>query len=303
MIKINEKELKQLFNDFKNNKEEAFENLYKKYNRLVYGIAFSIIKNSADSEDIVQIVFTKIYELNKEKFPIQKEANWLYTLTKNETISFLRKKNNVIELENIYEIEDDNNELNDIVDIDEFNRLLSKLNEKEKQIVTLKILGNFSFNEISKLLNESTGTVKWRYYKALNTIKLLLSNLGMFIVTFVIGLRALIKSVPRKSANIIEQEQEEGETSESTSEALKNIQQDTTSSEVNEIKSENTNELITYENVIVQDNVIVSVSSGFSINYLGISFLGISGIFLIVTIIFAIIFMKYQLKGNKKTSK
>ncbi len=303
MIKINEKELKQLFSDFKNNKEKAFENLYKKYNRLVYGIAFSIIKNSADSEDIVQIVFTKIYELNKEKFPTKKEANWLYTLTKNETISFLRKKNNVIELEDIYEIENDNNELNDIVDIDEFNRLLSKLNEKEKQIVTLKILGNFSFNEISKLLNESTGTVKWRYYKALNTIKILLSNLGMFIVTFVIGLRALIKSVPRKSANIIEQEQEEGETSESTSEALKNIQQDTTSSEVNEIKSENTNELITYENVIVQDNVIVSVSSGFSINYLGISFLGISGIFLIVTIIFAIIFMKYQLKGNKKTSK
>ncbi len=299
MIKINEKELKQLFNDFKNNKEEAFENLYTKYNRLVYGIAFSIIKNMADSEDIVQIVFTKIYELNKEKFPTQKEANWLYTLTKNETISFLRKKNNVIELEDIYEIEDDNNELNDIVDIDEFNKLLSKLNEKEKQIVTLKILGGFSFNEISKLLNESTGTVKWRYYKALNTIKILLSNLGMFIVTFVIGLRALIKSVPRQSANIIEQEEEESETTETL---RNNLQQDTTSSEVNEIKSENTND-ITYENVIIQDDVIVKASSSFSTNYLGLGFLGISGIFLIVTIIFAIIFMKYQLKGNKKSSK
>ena len=302
MIKIDEKEIKQLFNGFKNNNEEAFNILYTKYNRLVYGIAFSILKNETDSEDVVQIVFTKIYELNKEKFPTSKEANWLYTLTKNETISLLRKKNNSVNIEDIYEIEDNNNELNDIIDRDEFNRLLSKLNEKEKQIITLKILGNFSFNEISKLLNEPTGTVKWRYYKAINTIKILLSNLGMFIITFIIGLKALLNSVPKRTANIIENELEKEDTTTDEMES-NDIQQDTTSSEVNEIKSENTNELITYENVIIQDDVIVNASSSFSTNYLGIGFLGISGIFLIVTIIFTIIFLKHQLKGNKKSSK
>jgi hypothetical protein len=124
--------------------------------------------------------------------PTNNESSWLYSLTKNETISFLRKKNNDIDLGSIYEIEDRDNEINRIIEQDSYNRLVSKLDNKEKQIISLKILGNLSFNEISKLLNEPVGTIKWRYYKGVHTLKLLLSNLGMFIVTFVIGLKTLL---------------------------------------------------------------------------------------------------------------
>ena len=118
---------------------------------------------------------------------------------KNETISFLRKKNNDINLESIYEIEDKDNEINNIIDQVEFNRLISGLNDKEKQIISLKILANLSFDEIGKLLNEPTGTIKWRYYKSIHTLKILLSNLGMFIVTFVIGIKALFNNESNKS--------------------------------------------------------------------------------------------------------
>ena len=40
-----------------------------------------------------------------------------------------------------------------------------------------------SFKEIARILNEPIGTVQWRYYKALNSLKLLLGNISMFIVT------------------------------------------------------------------------------------------------------------------------
>ena len=133
MSKINEKELSELIIEFKNNNKIAFQRLYSQYNRLVYRIAFGIIKNNTDAEDIVQTVFTKIYVMHKEQLPTKNQASWLYSLTKNETITFLRKKNNDIDLSSIYEIEDANNEINTIIDQIEFNRLISKLNDKEKE--------------------------------------------------------------------------------------------------------------------------------------------------------------------------
>ena len=169
MSKINEKELKELFNDVRDAK--TFEKLYSKYNNLVYGIAFSILKNRPDSEDVMQIVFAKIYSTKKEKMPTKKQASWLYTLTKNEAISLLRKKKKYVDIENVYEIPSDNNEIEKVIDKEEYTRLMEKLSAKEREIVSLKIISNLSFEQIGKLLNEPTGTVKWRYYKSVHTLK------------------------------------------------------------------------------------------------------------------------------------
>lgn len=301
MNRIDEKELKQLFTELKSsNNKVAFEKLYSKYNKLIYSIAFSILKNKTDSEDIVQTVFTKLYTMSKDKFHIQKQASWLYSLTKNETISFLRKKKHNIDLESIYEIEDRDNEINNIIDQIEFNRLISKLNDKEKQVVSLKILVNLSFEEIGKLLDVPTGTVKWRYYKSIHTLKILLSNLGMFIITFVMGIKLLSNQNKSNRAeqktvedNSIEKNQEKIE-----NETTKSETQDSLKEKMNNVKEEieeNTQKEI-QEEISIQEPVI-------AVNNYAVGILSFSAIFLTLTIIFSIIFTKYQLKANKKTSK
>jgi len=68
MKKINVKELRELFVEIKHDNKIAFETLYKNYNKLIYGIAYSILKNKHDAEDIVQIVFEKLYYMDKDKF-------------------------------------------------------------------------------------------------------------------------------------------------------------------------------------------------------------------------------------------
>lgn len=292
MKKIDERELRELFIELKSNNKIAFEKLYIKYNKLVYGIAFSILKNKEASEDVVQSVFSKLYEMDKSKMPDNKEASWLYTLTKNEAITFLRKKDNNIDLESIYNIEDKDNEINNIIDQVEFNRLIRGLNDKEKQIISLKILANLSFDEIGKLLGESTNTIKWRYYKSINTLKIILSNLGMFIITLAIGIKTLFK---KKSSN------QEVIHDNKTEQSTVNIRDDTTKTEnqetltdqtkFNESQNENTNN----EETIIQEQTASEPT-----NYYGIGILSISLIFLIITII---IFLKYQLKLRKKSSK
>ena len=299
MEKINVRELKELFIEIKYGNKIAFEKLYNNYNKLIYSIAYSILKNKQDAEDVVQIVFEKLYLIDKEKLPNRNESSWLYSITKNETINYLKRNKNNIDLDSIYNIEDENNEINKIIDQDNYNRLISKLNNKEKEIISLKIISNLSFEEIGKLLKEPTGTIKWRYYKAVNTLKILLSNLGMFIITFVIGIKALFN---KKASDKVEQDKTIGnntteQTGENTNAETKKGQEnlkDEVKSDVSESQDKETRNEI---------NIVSQPTNTEIINNSGVCILSISFIFLIITIIFSIILAKYQLKLRKKLSK
>lgn len=291
MKKINVEELRELFIEIKYGNNIAFEKLYKNYKNLVYKIAYSILKNSYDSDDIVQIVFEKIYSIDKDKLPTRNESSWLYSVTKNETINYLNKKKNHIELEEIYEIEDNNNEINELINKDSYNRLIGKLNENEKEIISLKILSNLSFKEIAKLLNKPTGTIKWIYYKLINTLKLLLSNLAMFIISFISSCFAM-KNRKKLSPklNVDESNQTKEEIKDEITEDKELLQDNKKSTITNDKSSQ------------MQESVIEEVPN-ISNNYLSISLIGVSTIFFILTIIFSIIFTKHQLKRRKKLSK
>lgn len=311
-MKIDDKELEKIFFDIKQNKIYGIEELYSKYKKMIYCIAFSILKKQEDSEDIMQMIFAKIYEMENSKLPTNNYASWIYSITKNETINFIKKKKNDIPLDKIYEISDDNNELNKVIDNIEFNRLISNLNDKEKDIISLKILSNFSFEEIGKMLHEPVGTVKWRYYKSIYCLRTILGNLAMFIISFAIGIKALFSN--KQSDDINEQEDKEQNTQEkedTTDSTIldENIFQDKSDS----YNSENTQEESTKQeidtslnitqdtNTTTQENTIYERPQSSNYNqYIGYSFLGISIIFLIISIYF---FIKYQLKHLKKLSK
>ena len=171
------------------------DKIYDEYYFKIYYWALKKTNNKEDAEDIMQIVFAKIQELDKTKLPEDKEMTWLYTLTKNEALNYLKKKKEELSLDTIYEIENKNNEIDEKIDCIEFNRLISKLNKKEQEIISLKILSDFSFQEISELLNEPVGTVKWRYYKSLHSIKAMLGSFAMFVITFTIGMKAIFTNL------------------------------------------------------------------------------------------------------------
>ncbi len=285
--KINAKELKNLFAKIKNNNNTAFEELYSKYSKLIYKIAYSILKNKSDAEDVMQLVFEKIYSMDKENLPTKNETSWIYSVTKNETLNYFKSNRNNINLDDIYEIEDNNQEISKIIDQENYNRLVSKLNDNEKEIVSLKIISNFSFEEIGKILNMPTGTVKWRYYKAINTLRLLLSNLTMFIISFISSIYAL-----KSTKKIISPIQEENVIENIVIAADENQKQQYE-------KSENTQQNSQEE----INTTIIEETNENEVNYPAIGLMGISTVFLMLTIIFSIIFAKYQLKLKKNLSK
>lgn len=287
MDKINKEELHSIFCGIKNGNELEFNKLYEEYKSLLYGIAFSILKNKEDSEEIVQIVFMKIFKLEKRKLPINKEASWLYEVTKNEVINFLRSKKQEINIDEIYYITNEENEINNIIDKESYNKIIQRLNKKEQEIVSLKIISDFSFKEISKILNLPIGTVQWRYYKAIHTLKLLLGNLSMFIITITIfAIKKL--NIKREQSNKKEEIKEdiiEDDWAEKRQEAT--------------TKKEETN--VTEDVIITEDRIeAVEIEENVEMTVSDIGILSVSSIFLIITIIYFIIFIKYQQKAKKK---
>lgn len=286
-------ELKLLFKDLKNNNTEIIEKLYSKYSKIVHGVAFSMLKNRDDAEDVVQIVFSKLFTLDKDKLPKDNEPSWLYSVTKNETLLILRNKKCDINLEDIYYVENANNEIEKIMNIDAYNRLISKLNNKEKEIISMKIVSNLTFQEISELLGEPIETIKWRYYESMYSLRIMLSNLGIFIVTFALGIftfKKFSKTVKKEISNEIVEDNKD------TSENLRKdeIKKDEAEYiETDDIETKNQ----TQENTIVGEPII-----SHDVNYLGYGIMGISTIFLILVIIFSIFLAKHQLNAKKKSS-
>ena len=143
--------------------------------------------------------------------------------------------------------------------------------------------------EIQFSLGESTNTVKWRYYKAIHTLKITLSNLSMFIITFVFGI--MILKNDKKELPVIKEDQ------------------NSVNSNKNEIETENKeNEKledseIIQENEDFSENTIVEEQIMDTTNYLSIGMFSVSAIFLILTIIFSIFLTKHQLNAKKKASK
>lgn len=280
--------LDELFKKIRKGNSESIQDLYDKYKSLVYGVAFSILKNKEDSEDIVQSVFLKIFRLEKEKLPNKNATTWLYSVTKNETLNFLKNKKEEINIDELYYITSENKELNEIVETDTYNKMIAKLPLKEQEIVSLKILSKLSFKEIAGILNIPIGTVQWRYYKGLHTLKLLLGNLSMFMI-MVIAFVLKKKTIRKKQSN-------QEETKEDIIDNLEENRQEET------LKKDETN--ITEDITMPTDKVqITEVEANSKIDIVDIGMFSISSVFLIVTIIFFIIFIKHQQKARRKLSK
>ena len=116
-------------NNINNQVNQVQNEIPHKKTYLVYAIVFSILKNKDDSEDITHEIFTKIYKLDVNKLPTNNESSWLFTVSKNECYLYLRKSKPNINIEEIYEIPESSNDIDKIIDIEYYNKLIKGLKD------------------------------------------------------------------------------------------------------------------------------------------------------------------------------
>ncbi|UCE97420.1 MAG: RNA polymerase sigma factor [Dehalococcoidia bacterium] len=154
----------------------SFEELFRKYEKLVFKNAFLITGSMDKAEEVVQDVFLSIWRY-RETFDSKKAkfATWLHHITVNEC---LRKKKQTYEtiLFDKLDIPDkaclQPEEL--LITKSEYESLLKmlrELNKKHRLVVVLKYFNDLSYAEIAEVLNIPLGTVKSRLNHALSCIK------------------------------------------------------------------------------------------------------------------------------------
>lgn len=272
------------------NKEQNFEMFYKECKDYAFKIAFGIIKNKEDSEDIVQNLFLKIYKLPKDKLPSKNEASWLYTVVKNETLNYIKSKRKDMNLDDL-QIYKDDIEISNLINGASYNELMKKLNSEEELIVKLKTESHFTFKEIAKILGKNENTVKWKYYSAIHTLKLFITNLCLFAIC------TSIVNLMDKNMHKEQQSNDNGINGQASEENA--IDEDGINGQGDE-----QNIINEEQNLLQEDQELDSAFENATFNTttkLPLYFLSI--LFLVLSIIFLIKFIKYQLKRKNKLSK
>lgn len=267
----------------KDRTEENYEKFYNSVEPIINRIAFCYLKNSEDSNEITQEIFINIYNLDSLKIPRVNEISWLYEMTKNISISLIKSRFPNVTIDDVFKLVDERNEIEKIISNDKYQSLIYNLPFKEQEIITLKEIGEFSFEEISNLLDMKIKMVKWYYYKSIKTLRLAVGNFAMFIITGLL----FIKSHKKEHTNELSSEEN------NNYQNINSFENKTNDMSNTKIENNLTNTISTTESSTSED-----INTPYFFEDTSLSFGIASIVFLIATIVFGILFLNFQKKKS-----
>jgi RNA polymerase sigma-70 factor (ECF subfamily) len=167
---------KQLIQKAKQGDENSFESLILGCQNKAYNIALRYLKNEEDAMDALQESFIKIFRHLSGFKEDSRFDTWVYRIVVNTCNDMLRKNSNLKITDSIFRMEDDRETVieipdstcspEDVFDKKETSRhiisCMERLNQEQKEIIVLRDVQGFTYDEISEILNCSIGTVKSR---------------------------------------------------------------------------------------------------------------------------------------------
>jgi RNA polymerase sigma-70 factor (ECF subfamily) len=154
----------------------AFEELVKKYQRDVYGLACRLVSDAEEARDLTQQAFLQAF-VHIRGFRQQAQfRTWLFRIAINQCYSFLKNKKKFgepVDCEEVNLTADESPE-RDLVTQEERQRLyaaLARLPAKQRAVITLKVAQGLSYEEIRRILGGTAGAARVNYCQALKTLK------------------------------------------------------------------------------------------------------------------------------------
>ncbi len=168
----------QLIEQFLSGDEDAFVSLVNKYQKQVHALTWRKIGDFHIAEEITQDTFLKVYQKLETLRNPKQFSGWLYVIANRECLAWLRKKKIPTE-----SLEDSETEPIDETAYSRYvaeehakattetqrevvNKLLAKLKESERTVMTLHYFGEMTIEEIGKFLGVSTSAIKLRLHRA-----------------------------------------------------------------------------------------------------------------------------------------
>lgn len=167
-----------LLQHIKEGSQLAFASLYKKYAHNVYALSYKYLGSKEAAEDAVQNLFLKIWNIRADIDENKPFEYFLFTILKNYLLNVIRDSKDYCILDNCLEALNviDNGEIDDVnmeqSQLEVVKKAVQILSPQRRKILTMKISGKYSNQEIADKLNLSVNTIKFQYSQALKQIRL-----------------------------------------------------------------------------------------------------------------------------------
>ncbi len=153
---------------------ESFEEIYKAYSDFVYNVAYRVVNNIDEAQEVTQEVFISVYR-NLKGFKFKSSfKTWVYRITINSAINFSKKRtkerSRTVEFNDINEFNTTVDSVSEKIEEEQHEKvistLLEALNPDQRACIVLRNIQGLSYQEIAESLNININTVRTRLKRA-----------------------------------------------------------------------------------------------------------------------------------------
>ena len=160
---------------------EEFKRLYYPFHPKLYRIAFALLNNADDAEDILQDTYYKLWDKRTELINVLQPEAFCVRLVKNLCLDFLRAPRNRIDNESVESLNimtgtNPERELESKEKIHQIETMIKQLPDKQRIVIQMRGCGDCSFEEIEAATGESAANVRVLLSRARKTLKNRLAN-------------------------------------------------------------------------------------------------------------------------------
>ena len=150
---------------------QSFQQLYRQYSKAMYNTSLRIVNNTADAEDVLQESFLDAFRSLHDFHYRSTFGAWLKKIVINKSINILRKRrNDFVDMESteLQAVTDDEPENEEEMQYkaEEVKRMITRLPDGYRTVLSLYLLEGYDHEEISQILNISHNTVRTQYVRA-----------------------------------------------------------------------------------------------------------------------------------------
>ena len=163
-----------LIESAKRGDQQAFRKLVELHQRFAYQVAYRMMGNSNDAEDVVQEAFVKLWKnLSKYRWEV-KLTTWLYKIVTNQCLDHLKSAaskqkslNKDIEFSlHVSDGSDPEKQFSDQELVEVITTLARRLTPKQQAVFVLRDLEGLSVEEVCEILDMPSGKLKSNLYYA-----------------------------------------------------------------------------------------------------------------------------------------
>jgi len=134
---------------------ESFKANYLPHYKKMYCIAFKILNNAPQAEDIVQDAFTKLWTKRDELSDVNNSEAYCIGVVKNMCLDFIRTQHNVFSTISETELmvisqKDIGKEIESADELNRVIQIMDSLPYQQKEVIKMRCINDFSFEEIEK---------------------------------------------------------------------------------------------------------------------------------------------------------